>query len=84
MTTTIERVAAKLREKLATEDASAEQRKHKLVTKHVEQLRECERVNKERREAILAPFTDAVRKAATGLATDPPGIERVKGMARSG
>ena len=81
--TPIDRIATKLREKRATEDASAEQRKHKLVTKHVAQLRELERVNKERREAILAPFTDAVRKAATATATDPPGIERVKGMARS-
>jgi hypothetical protein len=64
--TPIDRIATKLREKLATEDASAERRKHKLVTKHVAQLRELERQNKERRETILAPFTDAVRKAATG------------------
>ena len=78
----IDRIATKLREKLAAETEAALARKAKLLTKHADQLVELALKEGERREAILAPYSAEVRKMVS-LATDPPGIERMKGMARS-
>jgi hypothetical protein len=83
MTTAIEKAATKLREKLTAETTAALERKHKLMTKHSAQLQDLERKDKSRLDAILSPYSAEVQKAALGPATDPPGIERVKGMARS-
>ena len=79
----IEKAATKLREKLTTETTAALERKHKLMTKHADQLRKLEADDKARLEAILSPYSVEVQKAALGPATDPPGIERVRGLATS-
>ncbi len=79
MPTPIDRIATRLREKLATETAAALERKAKLLTKHADQLAALAKSDGEKRAAIVAPYSVEVRKMA-GLATDPPGIERVKGV----